>query len=174
MIGITAVLSVMTHEYNTRAKKDSVVTSESLQNLEHNIIKIMNSVKDEIMNLKDTVIKRFQEDNEKLRDKCRKHGNKLNTLETSLDAPEHYGRRNNIVITGIPDTVQDTDLESTATSVLSDIGVYVELSEVKDCRRINDSNNGSRKTIIRFTNRKHCKQALLNRKRLQTLNYSKH
>ena len=49
----------MTHEYNTRAKKDSVVTSESLQNLEHNIIKIMNSVKDEIMNLKDTVIKRF-------------------------------------------------------------------------------------------------------------------
>ena len=38
MVGITAVLS-MTHEYNTRGKKDSVVTSESLQNLEDNIVK---------------------------------------------------------------------------------------------------------------------------------------
>ena len=43
MAGITAVLSIMTHDYNTRAKKDSAVTSESLQNLEGNIIKDINS-----------------------------------------------------------------------------------------------------------------------------------
>ena len=67
MIDITAVLSTMTHEYNTRSKKDSAVTSESLQNL-RDIIKNINSVKDKIINLKETVNKRLREDNEKLRE----------------------------------------------------------------------------------------------------------
>ena len=51
MVGITDVLSKMTLEYNIRAKKDSAVTSESLQNLEDNIVKNISSVKDEIINL---------------------------------------------------------------------------------------------------------------------------
>ena len=59
----------MTHKYNTRAKKDSVVTNESLENLEDNIIKNINSVKDKIINLKEKFIKLFQENNEKLCDK---------------------------------------------------------------------------------------------------------
>ena len=59
----------MTHKYNTRAKKDSVVTNESLENLEDNIIKNTNSVKDKIINLKEKFIKLFQENNEKLCDK---------------------------------------------------------------------------------------------------------
>ena len=67
MIDITAVLSIMTHEYNTRSKKDSAVTSESLQN-QRDIIKNINSVKDKIINLKETVNKRLREDNEKLRE----------------------------------------------------------------------------------------------------------
>ena len=74
----------MIHEYNTKAKNDSAVASESLQNLEDIIIKNINSVKDEIINLKDTVIKRLQEDNEKLRGKRRQLENKLNTIGTSV------------------------------------------------------------------------------------------
>ena len=74
----------MIHEYNTKAKNDSAVASESLQNLEDIIIKNINSVKDEIINLKDTVIKRLQEDNEKLREKRRQLENKLNTIGTSV------------------------------------------------------------------------------------------
>ena len=74
----------MIHEYNTKAKNDSAVASESLQNLEDIIIKNINSVKDEIINLKDTVIKRLQEDNEKLREKRLQLENKLNTIGTSV------------------------------------------------------------------------------------------
>ena len=118
MTDITAALSIMTREYNTRAKKDSAVTSESLQNKEDNTIKNVNSVIDENINLKETVIKWLQEDNEKLRDKCRKLENKLNTVETSLDALQQYRRSNDIVITGIPDSVQETDLESTMPSII--------------------------------------------------------
>ena len=73
-------------------------------------------------------------------------------IESSHDALEQYGRRNNLVISGIPDSVQDSDLESTVTSILSDIDVNVESREVKDCHRIGESNNGSKKTIIRFVN----------------------
>ena len=64
MVGIAGVLSIIRHKYNTRAKQDSAVTSKSLQNLEDNIIKNINTVKDEIINLKEKVIKRLQEDSE--------------------------------------------------------------------------------------------------------------
>lgn len=110
-MGIAAVLSIMTLEYSTRAKKDSTVTSESFQNLDDNIIKNINSVKNEIINLKEIVIKRRQQDNAKLHDKFWKLENKLNTVETSIDALEQYGRRNSIVASAIPNSGQDSDLE---------------------------------------------------------------
>ena len=55
----------MSHDYNTRTKKESVVSSECLQTLEVNINNI-NSLKDEIISLKDTAIKKLQEENERL------------------------------------------------------------------------------------------------------------
>ena len=86
--------------------------------------------------------------------------------ESSHDALEQYGRRNGLVISGIPDSVQGFDPESTVTSILSDNDVNVESREVEECHRIGQSNNDSKKTIIRFVNRKYCKKALLNRKQL--------
>ena len=95
-------------------------------------------------------------------------------IESSHDALEQQGRRNNLVISSIPDSVQDYDLESIVTSILSDIDVNVESREVEDCHRIGKSNNGSKKTIIRFINRKYCKKALLNRKQLERIDLKKH
>ena len=95
-------------------------------------------------------------------------------IESSHDALEQYGRRNNLVISGIPDSVQDSDLESTVISILSDIDVNVESREVKDCHRIGESNNGSKKTIIRFVNWKYWKKVLLNRKQLERIDLKKH
>ena len=78
------------------------------------------------------------------------------------------------MILGIPDSVQDSDLESTVTSILSDIDVNVESREVEDCNRIGKSNNGFKKTIIIFINRKYCKKALLNRKQFEIIDLKKH
>ena len=116
----------MSHDYNTRTKKESVVSSECLQTLEANIINNINSLKDEIISLKDTVIKRLQEENERIHDKCQQFENRVALTELSHDALEQYSRRNSIVISGIPDSVQDSDLESTVTSILSDTDVNVE------------------------------------------------
>ena len=105
----------MSHRYNTREKKESIVSSECLQTLEANIINNINSLKDEIICLKDTDIKRLQEENERLHAKCQQLENRMALIESSHDALEQYGRRNNLVISGIPDSVQDSDLKSTVT-----------------------------------------------------------
>ena len=87
-------------------------------------------------NLKDIIIKKLQEDNERLRTGCSNLKNKLVSLETSANALEQYGKRNNLVLIGIPDTTTDDELESTVISVLGDIDVEVESSDIEDCHRI--------------------------------------
>ena len=50
----------MSYDYNTRAKKDT--EHDVLAKLEQNIIKSISELKDEVLNLKDIVIKNLQED----------------------------------------------------------------------------------------------------------------
>ena len=95
--------------------------------------------------------------------------------ESSVNVLEQYGRRNNIVISGIPGHVSERDLEETVISVLSDIEVNVSANDVESCHRIGKpDSNKSRKTIVSFLNRKHCKKTLLNRRKLQNLDKEKH
>ena len=70
----------------------------------------INSLKGEVIRLKDTVIKGLQEENERLCDKCQKLESTVTLNGSSHDTLEQYGRRNNMVISGIPDSVQDFDL----------------------------------------------------------------
>ena len=88
----------MTHEYNTRTKKEAVVSNEALAKVEENIISIINCLQEEIINLKDIVLKRLQKENKKLREKCSKLENDVISNESSVNALELYGRRNNIVV----------------------------------------------------------------------------
>ena len=64
----------MSHDYNTRSEKESVVSSECLQLLEANIINNINILKGEIISLKE-MVKRRQEENERLCDKCQQMEN---------------------------------------------------------------------------------------------------
>ena len=125
----------MTHEYNTRTKKEAVVSNEALTKVEENIMSTMNCLKEEIINLKDIVIKRLQEE-KKLREKCSKLENDVVSNESSVNALEQYGRRNNIVVSGIPGHVSERDLEETVISVLSDIEVNVSANDVEAFHRI--------------------------------------
>ena len=62
-----SVLVKMTHEYNTRGKKNIAVTTDLLKSLEDNIRSNINSLRDNFNRLKYAVIKRFQGDNAQLR-----------------------------------------------------------------------------------------------------------
>ena len=58
--------------------------------------------------------------------------------------------------------------------ILTNTDINVESRQMEDCHRIGNSNNGSKKTIIRFINRKYCKKVLLNRKQLERIDLKKH
>ena len=100
----------MCHDYNTRTKKESVVSSECLQTLEANMINNISSLKDEIICLKDTLIKRLKEENERLYGKCQQLENRVALIESFHDVLRQYSRRNSLGIPGILDSVQDSDL----------------------------------------------------------------
>ena len=77
---------------------------------------------------------------------------------------EQYSRRNNIEVSGIPDSVEDNCFEEKFISVFTSIGIDVKSNDIEPCHRIGKSRNSSKKTIVHFTNRKFAKQALYNRK----------
>ena len=157
------------HVCNTRNKKGDF--REALVNLEQNITNFINSVKteskEEITNLKAVIIKRLQDKNVILRDRCSKLEQKLVEFECSTNNLKQYGRRNNIIISGIPDSVDNNQLEDSVTEILTNINVNLKSNDIEACHRIGkkDSRIGSTKTIIRFGNRKHTKQALYNKKK---------
>ena len=171
----------MTHNYNTRHRHESVSDSDNASNhdplvkLEENIINCINNLKEEIVNLKDIIIKRLQDENEKLRAKCSTLENKVITLEQNLNSLGQYGRRKNLVLSGIPENIPDNQLENTVASILSDIGINIQSEEVEACHRFGktDRKSKSKKTIIRLVNRKHCKKALHNKEKLSNVNNNK-
>ena len=62
-------------------------------------------------------------------------------------------------------------MESTVINVLSKAtNVHVTADGIEGCHRIGKSKGNSKKTIVRFINRKHCKYALVNRKKLKSFN----
>ena len=133
----------MTHEYNTRTKKEAVVSNEASAKVEENIISTINCLKEEIRNLKDIVIKRLQEENKQLREKCSKLKNDVVSNEFAVYALEQYGRRNNIVVSGISGHVSERDLEGTLISVLSEIEVNVFRNDA--CHRIGKPDRNKQK-----------------------------
>ena len=63
----------MSYDYNTRKEKKSVeMSQDSLDKLEKSIVQSINSLKDEIINLKDIVIKNLQDESTRLKVKCAK------------------------------------------------------------------------------------------------------
>ena len=80
---------------------------------------------------------------------------------------EQYGRCKNIEITGIPDIVQDNELENKVIEIFDAIGVEVKSTE--DSRRVGKSKDYSNRVIARFVNQKVVKNALYKRKHLKTI-----
>ena len=58
-----------------------------------------------------------------------------------------YGRRNNVIFSGIPENVPDNNSESTVISILSEIDVEVEPRDIKECHRIGKPTSKTQKTI---------------------------
>ena len=61
--------------------------------------------------MKNVVIKRLQEDNAQLWEKFDCLGKRVDVIQSSIDDLEQYDWRNNLILSGIPESVSDVDLE---------------------------------------------------------------
>ena len=95
------------------------------------------SLKDEVINLKDVIIRNLQEENAKLRSRVEVIENKFNHLE-------QYGRRNNIEVSGIPDYIGDIKLECSDVKIMKVIDIEVDELDIKACHRIDKLKGNSK------------------------------
>ena len=142
---------------------------DPLANLESKLLARFDAVQSELLNVKNIIIKNLREENERLREKVSQLDKKIISLESRHNMLEQYGRRKNLEITGIPNSVPQKDLESKVVNILSVIGVNVSKDDFEDCHRIGKSRDNSKKTIVRFTNIKIVKDALYKRKQLKNI-----
>lgn len=93
---------------------------------------------------------------------------KLYKIDKRVIETEQYPRRHNLVITGIPDSIKQYDLEKKVIEVLYNIGASVSHYDVIGCHRLFKPANAKypAKTIIRFTNRKVVEFCIRNQDRL--------
>ena len=153
-----------THDYNRISKEMSdskilVETSKLREELVRNLEKTFTFIKNETINLKEVIIKNLQIENKRLNDIVNQLQEKIISIESKSNSVEQYGGRNNTEINGILNSISDDNLESTVVNVLSKAtNVHVTPHDIEACHRIGKS----KKTIVRFINRKHCKCALVN------------
>ena len=131
----------MLHDYNTRnghknvSESDSASNHDPLTKPEENIINSINNLKEQIINSKDIVIKRFKDENERLRAKCNTLENKVVTPELNLKFLGQYGRRNSLIVSGFLQTIPVNQLENMVSSILSDIVVNIQSEEIEACHQ---------------------------------------
>ena len=100
-------------------------TSDLILNLEKKLLSRFDGLDKEILNLKDIVIKELQLENQPLRNKVSDLQKKIYSAEENINSLEQYGRRNNIEITGIPESLENEKLEETVVEVLNKIELNV-------------------------------------------------
>ena len=70
--------------------------------------------------------------------------NRIIELETDLGKLNQYGRRNNLELTGIPETVEQDDLEEKVIEILKEIDINVKSRDIEACHRIGKPVGGNK------------------------------
>lgn len=99
----------------------------------------------------------MQDENQRLQVKCSKLEERVTATETKVNSLNQWRRRNNIVVTGIPGSVQNDQLKSNVKLILSDIDVPVSIYDIEDCHQFGKPNSKSKqKTIVKMVNWRAC------------------
>ena len=124
-----------------------------MKDIKKNLTKsIRDIVTERISKVKDSIIEALREENIKLQTKCENLEAKLFELQKASNKQDQYSRRNNLEICGI---VKDDQLEEKVIDIFSQLNISLSKSDIEDCHQLGKSN-----TIVRFVNRKFCKDAL--------------
>ena len=110
----------------------------------------------------------IKNENKNLTDEVKHIYDQLYDIEIRLIDTEQYNRRQNLIITGIPESIKQNDLELTVIDILRSIGLQISSYEIVGCHRLYKPKNSkyAAKTIVRFINRKATEYCMFYRKRL--------
>ena len=147
----------------------TTVTMDPISSLENKLLARFDDFQNELLNVKNIIIKNLEEENERLRKRVSFLDKKVISFESRQNMLEQYRRRNTLEITGIPDSVSQKDLENKVVDILNAIGVNVSNDDSEDCHRIGKSQNNSKKQLLHSPTEKLSK-TLHNRKKLKTIN----
>ena len=75
-------------------------------------------------------------------------------MKKASNRQDQYTRRNNLEVHGIPVNAKDEQLEQKVIDIFSHLNVNISKPDIEDCHQLGKSN-----TIVRFVNRKACKDA---------------
>ena len=117
----------------------------------------------------ETELYKIKEDYKNLTVEVDNVSNEMYSIDCRVIETEQYPRRHNLVISGIPDSIRQHDLENKVLDILQAIGVNISNYEVIGCHRLYKPKNSKypANTIIRFTNRKVVEFCIRNNDRLR-------
>ena len=100
---------------------------------------------------------------------------KLSVLEWEYHRLDQYGRRNNIEVASIPNSVADTVLEEQIIGILKGIDVNVTSGDIEACHRLapKKHHKGPKNVILRFVNRKRCEEIFRKKRNLKSADLSR-
>ena len=104
-----------------------------------------------------------------LRDTIKRQDDEIARLREMVARQDQYTRRNNIEIAGIPNDIDDRNLENKVVTLMKNLNIQVSPNDIEACHRLNaESENAPKRTIVRFVNRKFVNQLLSKRKALKS------
>ena len=83
---------------------------------------------------------------------------KVKSLKIQISKDKQYNRHNCIEFSGIPDTVNDDNLEDTIIEACKDINIDVSETDIEACHTLplrGNATNTSKRVIVKFVNWKH-------------------
>ena len=126
----------ITHEAKMLLMLASPDLLSALSKVKFTLIQNITNLKDEVISLEDIIIKNFQDENKRLKTKVNVWENKIIHLEIQNNNLDQYSRRNNVEISGIPQSVSDNQLEEKVVNILKAIDVNITTNEIEACHRL--------------------------------------
>ena len=152
----------------TRTQKDSN---------KNEVLDEIKTLRAELKSFKDEIINKLRTENKQLKDRIDNQDSMIQELQLQINLQDQYSRRQNLEIAGIPDSVEQKELEDTVISIFNNIGVKVKSEDIVACHRLQKSKKSPHhipaRTIVRMVNRKNCEKIKRNRKNLANLKLQK-
>ena len=137
----------------------SIYTEEALDKLnKKELITILLSLQSKVQSANNEILNQVCQLNQKF--------NQLVDMERQCWANTQYSRRECLEVVGIPDSVQNNELEDKVLTIFKKIGSEVSPRDIEACHRLKKDND---RVIVKFSRHKDCEQIISVKKDLKYL-----